>query len=186
MIEILIQQPLYIILIALIVSILTGILKTVFSIIKLAEITYFLPYVLGEAGIFVYCLIAKINIASNLSQIILNGIYVAFLSGVIYQLYKQIKDVGLKAILGNGTAVKIYSELKNKMKSSLNAMTYAKRLVTVNSDDLATMVEVLRGSEIDELNLYGVANTISAIIKTAEKSKKVSEAKKESIDDQCS
>ncbi len=72
------------------------------------------------------------------------------------------------------------------MKSSLNAMTYAKRLVTVNSDDLATMVEVLRGSEIDELNLYGVANTISAIIKTAEKSKKVSEAKKESIDDQCS
>ena len=44
------------------------------------------------------------------------------------------------------------------MKSSLNAMTYAKRLVTVNSDDPATMVEVLRGSEINELNLYGVAS----------------------------
>ena len=59
-------------------------------------------------------MIAQINIASNLSQIIMNGIYVAFLSGVIYQLYKQIKDVGLKAILGNGTAVKIYSELKTR------------------------------------------------------------------------
>lgn len=186
MIEILVQQPLYMLLIAVIVSILTGILKTIFSIIKLAEITYFLPYVLGEAGIFVYSMIAKIDIKSNLSQIVMNGVYVALLSGVIYQLYKQIKDVGLKAILGNGTAVKIYSELKNKMKSSLNAMTYAKRLTTVNSDDLATMVEVLRGSEIDELNLYGVANTISAIIKTAEKNQKAPKAKKESTDDQCS
>lgn len=177
MIEILIQQPVYLILIAAIVTILTGILKCVFSFIKIAELTYFIPYVLGEAGMFIYCLIAKIEIETNISEILLNGVYVAFLSEVIYQIYKQIKDMGLKAVLGSGTAVKIYLEIKNKLDSNLNAMTYARRLKDVDSDDLASMVEILRGSGIDELNLYGVANSVSAIIKASTEKKNTTEEK---------
>ena len=188
MIEILIQQPVYLILIAAIVTVLTGILKSVFSFIKMAELTYFIPYLLGEAGMFIYCLIAKIDVKSNISQILLNGVYAAFLSSVIYQLYKQVKDMGLKAVLGGGTAVKIYLELKSKMDSGLNAMTYARRLKDVDSDDIATMVEILRGSGIEELNLYGVANSVSAIIKACtDKKKQASEkqtVKEEQADDQ--
>lgn len=172
MIEIIAQQPIYVILVAAIATVLTGITKTAFSFVKKVEITYFLPFVFGEAGMFVYCLIAKIGIKSNLDQILMNGVYAGLLSGVMYQLYKQVKDVGLKAVLGGGKAVKIYSELKEKIGSSLNAMTYARRLANIDGDDLASMVDVLRGSGIDELNLYGVANSVSTIIKAYDASKK--------------
>lgn len=180
MIEILAQQPLYIILIAAVTTILTGITKTALSFVKKIEITYFLPFVFGEAGMFIYCWIANIDISANVEQILMNGIYAGLLSGVVYQLYKQVKDVGLKAVLGSGKAVKIYLELKNKIGSSLNALTYARRLVDIDGDDLASMVEVLRGSGIDEVNLYGVANSVSAIIKTFDSEKKTEAKETES------
>lgn len=170
--DVIVSQPYELIIIGIIITILTGVLKTTLKFIKKVELTYFVPYLLGPILMVIYSLITKVDIKDNILQIIMNGVYAALISGIMFQVYKGIKDVGLIVFLKDAKTVKYFDELKNKLGSKYNAVTYAKRLSYINKDDISSMVEVLRGSGISEQNLYSIANDISAIAETFEKKEK--------------
>lgn len=172
LLDVLLSQPLHMFIMAIIVTILTGVFKTCFKFIKKVEITYFIPYVLGILTIVIYSLIMKIPLNVDTSQIIINGVYIALMSSIIFQLYKAIKDIGLKVLLKDIKTLKIYEELHLKLKNSLSAITYAKRISLIDKNDLTAMIETLRGSGIEERNLYSLANDLSIISKMQEKPKK--------------
>ena len=172
LVDALVSQPLHLILLSVLVSVLTGLSKCSLKFIKRVEITYFLPYVLGILSTFIYSAIMKVNIPENYGQIAINGVYVALLSSILFQLYKAVKDIGLKSILQNEKTYKIYQELKNKLKSNLDAVTYAKKIGKVDKEDIDQMIDILRGSGIDDINLYSVANDLSVVSKAFTKEKK--------------
>lgn len=164
--NIMVEQPIYIILMAVGVFTITAAIKKYIPFIKKNELTYIVPFVLGELAVLIYSAICGLPIWSNLGGIAMNGVYVGLLSGVIYQLYKGVKDIGTSIILGDEKAMTMFAELKTKLGSSLDALTYSKKLKTLKFDNLVEVVDVLRGSGIREDQLINMANNLTVISNT--------------------
>lgn len=183
LLDVLMSQPVHIFVISILVALLTGAIKSFVPLVKKMELTYFIPYILSGLAIFAYSAIMKIDLLANIGQIFVNGIYIALLSSIFFQLYKVIKDIGLKVFLKDTRTYKLYQELKNKLNSSISAICYAQKIASIDAEDLNSIIETMRGCGIEEKQLFSLANDLSIILSKQKKNKKPKVDNQDSLED---